>query len=336
LNFGPDGALYVAEAGRGSNGVASAPNFVSSDTMTKYYGDTGSITKIVLGRGGSQSRLVTGLPSVAPLNGVGATGPHDVDFQGLGNGFVTIGLGADPAKRIGADLEHLASLVRFRPNGKWSFEQDLGAFEALANPDAADSGDPNNPTPADSNPYGLLALPGRQIFTDAGGNTLNAVAANGAISNLAVFHKNPTAPPFQAVPTSVALGPDGALYVGQLTGGPFPAGAASVFRVPANGGAPEVPTGYGGFTKIIDIAFGPDGSLYVLQIATRPGGPPATPADKGILVRVLPDGTKQTVVGENDGLITPGGVAFGSNGSIYITNFSIQAGGAGTVVKVNP
>jgi hypothetical protein len=35
----------------------------------------------------------------------------------------------------------------------------------------------------------------------------------------------------QAVPTSVAVAPDGAYYVGQLTGFPFPVGGARVFRV---------------------------------------------------------------------------------------------------------
>jgi len=325
LNFGPDGALYVAEAGSGG-GDATDPNFVSSDTLTKYYGTTGAVTKIVFGGAASQSRIVTGLPSAAPLNGIGATGPHDVDFQGLGNGFVTIGLGADPAKRVGKELGNLGHLIRFKPNGKWTYEEDLAAFETLANPDG---------NAVDSNPYGLLALPGRQVFTDAGGNSLNAVAANGSISNLAFFPNHSPAPPFQAVPTCVALGPDGALYVGQLTGGPFPGGGASVFRVPANGGDPEVFAA--GLTKIIDIAFAPDGSLYVLEITGRAGGPPATPADTGVLIRVSADGkTQTTIVAAGAGLVTPGGVAVGRDGSIYVTNFSIQAGGAGTVVKVNP
>jgi hypothetical protein len=323
LNFGPDGALYVAEAGSGG-GHLTDPNYLASDGMQKYYGTTGAVTKIVLGGAPSQSQVVTGLPSAAPLNGIGATGPHDVDFQGLGNGFVTIGLGADPAKRVGDALGNLAHLIRFQPNGKWKYEADLAAFEALANPDG---------NAVDSNPYGLLALPGRQIFTDAGGNTLNAVAANGAISNLAFFPNHSPAPPFQAVPTCVALGPDGALYVGQLTGGPFPGGAATVFRVPANGGTPE-PFATG-FTKIIDIAFAPDGTLYVLEIAARAGGPPATPADAGALIHVSADGKTQTPI-DVTGLVTPGGIAVGRDGSIYVTNFSIQAGGLGTVVKVNP
>jgi hypothetical protein len=52
-----------------------------------------------------------------------------------------------------------------------------------------------------------VALPGRQIFTDAGGNSLNAVAANGSITNLASFaNRTVGTATFQAVPTSVTLG----------------------------------------------------------------------------------------------------------------------------------
>jgi hypothetical protein len=153
-------------------------------------------------------------------------------------------------------------------SGNWNLQQDLGAYEAAANP----TGDE-----MDSNPYGILALPGKQVVADAGANALNEVAANGAIRTLAVFPDGMAeAPPFlelppgtlipmDTVPTSIALGPDGHYYVGQLTGFPFPVGGANIYRVPANGGTPEVDAE--GFTAIIDVAFGADGSLYVLEIA---------------------------------------------------------------------
>jgi hypothetical protein len=326
LNFGPDGALYVAEAGSGGSG----PCIVGSDNLTKCYGATGGVTKIVPGSPGSFARILDQLPSIAPAGGNLATGPHDVDFQGLGNGYVTIGLGADPDKRQDPSFAQVGSkfgrLIRFQPNGKWSFEEDLAAFENIANPDGVE--------PPDSNPYGLLALPGRQVYADAGGNSLNAVAANGSISNLAVFPRGAAPfPAFQAVPTSVALGPDGGLYVGQLTGGPFPGGAASVWRVPSGGGSPVVYQT--GFTKIIDVAFGTDGSLYVLEISA-PGGPPPF-GGTGALFRIPPGGgtpvnITPTVPGGGS-FVAPGGIAIGSDGALYITVNSISAT-AGFVIKV--
>ena len=187
LNFGPEGGLYVAEAGTGGTG----PCIVNSNNQFVCYGETGAITRITLGGVPSQARLVTGLPSLAAPPGAAgaggaALGPHDVEFQGRGNGFVTIGAALDPARRFN-DTAHpefaavganVGRLVRFQPNGKWSFAEDLSAFEEAANPDGGGF---------DSNPFGLLALPGRQVFTDAGGNSLNAVAANGSIIQPGIF-----------------------------------------------------------------------------------------------------------------------------------------------------
>ena len=332
LNFGPDGALYVAEAGSGGGG----PCYTSGAGQTVCFGATGAVTKISLGEYPAKTRVVDRLPSVAPSNAAGATGPHDVEFQGLGNGFVTIGLGTDPVNRTAQGAfpafasvgMEFGRLIRFQPNGNWAFAEDLAGFEGSANPDG---GVP------DSNPYGLLALPGRRIFTDAGGNALNAVAANGRISNLAAFPSRtvPFGPPgntvtMQSVPTSVAVGPDGGFYVGELTGFPFPLGGANVYRVAPGGGIPEVVAS--GFTKIIDLAFGPDGALYVLQISAVGGPPPQ--GGTGSLIRVAPDGSKTTVVAPGAGLVAPGGIAIAPDGSIYVTNFSVQPGGVGAVVKI--
>jgi hypothetical protein len=132
----------------------------------------------------------------------------------------------------------------------------------------------------------------------------------------------------QAVPTSVVKGPDGAYYVGQLTGFPFPPGGANVWRV-RPGHAPEVFAG--GFTNIIDIAFDKRGRLYVLEIAT--GGLLNTPEDElpvGRLVRVNKNGSRKTLASE--GLAAQGGFVLG-HGAAYITNNSILSD-AGQVVKV--
>ena len=332
LSFGPEGGLYVAEAGSGGAG----PCIVNSNNVLVCYGATGAITRITLDGVPSQTRIVTGLPSLASQTGAGAgssaTGAHDVEFQGRGNAFVTIGAALAPARRFN-DAAHpefaavgaqFGRLVRFQPNGQWSFLEDLAGFEAQANPDLG---------ALDSNPYGLLALPRRQVFTDAGGNSLNAVAANGSITNLAFFpNRTVSGSTFQAVPTSVAQGPDGQLYVGQLTGFPFPLGQANVYRVPSNGGTPEIYAS--GFTKIIDLAFASDGSLYVLQISSTGGAPPQ--GGTGSLIRLSPDATSRTtIVGPNEGLVAPGGIAIADDGSIYVTNFSVSPT-AGTVVKIVP
>lgn len=316
LNFAPGGDLYVAEAG--TDGTASTDCGVMGDGSTKCYSETGSIARISRASG-QTDRVLTGLPSlIAPNgNGAGASGAHDVSFQGKGNGYVTIGLGGNPTLRddyFGENGANLDRLCRFNPSGRFTCNEDFGDYEAENNPDGV---------VPDSNAYGVLALPGRVVVADAGGNDLIQVAANGTMSTLAVFAPVPRptpGPPFvQAVPTTVALGPDGNLYVGQLTGGPFTVGLANVYRVPSTGGTPVV--AYSGFTNIIDIAFGPDGSLYVLEIARN-----AIPnfGQGGRLVKIAPDGTRTDVI-SGPPLIAPGGIAVGKDGALYVTNRSTNA-----------
>jgi sugar lactone lactonase YvrE len=250
-------------------------------------------------------------------------GPNDIAFQGRGNMYVTIGLGADPALRtaLGPEGATLGTLIVVKPNGKWSVVADISGFEAANNPDNG---------PIDSNPYGVLAEGGRQYVTDAGGNSLLEVSPNGQISVVATFAGLPLPPnPFgipstEAVPTEVVRGPDGALYVSTLTGAPFLPGLARIYRV-TPGGASTVFEG--GFTAITDFAFGPDGSLYVLQFASELflGG-------AGSVVRVAPNGERTTLI---DNLIAPTGIAVGPDGAVYVTNKGTIVGG-GEVLRIAP
>lgn len=318
LAFGADGTLYVAEAGRGGSG----PCFTNSEPNYVCFGTTGAITQV---RDGAQSRLVTGLPSLAVAGGGGATGPNDVSLLGNGAIAVTLGLGAPPATVAPGGLlagTGLGSVIRLQGHsGDWRPLADVAAYEASANPDGTD---------LDTNPYGLLALPGRTIVADAGGNSVLEVSASGKVSTVAAFPQTPFTVPFpgsmDAVPTAVAKGPDGALYIGQLTGFPFPVGGSTVWRVGPSGLEPFRT----GFTNVVDIVFGPNGSLYVVEIdsaglATPPAHPPV-----GSLIRVAPDGTRTTVA---TGLFAPGGVAFGPDGAPYVTVCSVCAGG-GQVLRL--
>ena len=333
LAFGPEGGLYIAQAGRGGDGPCGpGPEGIrcygESGTISRYDPKTGNVTDVV-----------TGLPSLATEEGqMFAIGPNDLSLHGLANLMFTIGFGGDPATRqavFGPDGAKLARLGRATPDGKWRLLQDLGQSEADHNP----AGDE-----VDSNPYGILALQGKQIVADAGANALLQVRENGAISALATFaNRMVDAPPFlglppgtqipmDAVPTSVALGPDGNYYVGQLTGFPFPVGAANIYRVPAGGGAATVFAS--GFTHIVDLTFGPDGSLYVVEIAKNGLLAAFNGNDwTGALIRIAPDGTRTELV--PGALTAPGGVAVGSDGALYVTNNGIFSN-TGEVIRIRP
>lgn len=294
------GSLYVAEAGQGG----AAPCAVFSDGMTKCYGPTGRISRL---RNGVQEVVADGLPSNAPAGGNGAVGPANVALEG-GHLFVTDGLGANPLNPAIQPFRALGQgwLIKVHPNSHWDPVLDISAFEAAENPVG----------PPDTNPYGLINTGGHRVLTDAGGNDLLEVHGN-HVQLLATFPSRPQRNT-DAVPTTVAQGPDGSYYVGELSGAPFNVGAANVYRV--SGGQATVFCS--GFTAVISIAFGPDGHLYVLQFASAPGltGP-------GVLYRIDSGCTKTPVVTD---LFTPGGVVFGDDGAAYISQGSILASG-GTV-----
>jgi sugar lactone lactonase YvrE len=160
-----------------------------------------------------------------------------------------------------------------------------------------------------------MAQPGTTIATDAGGNSLLRIAASGSIATLATLPSRAQGRFTDSVPTTVAVGPDGAYYIGELTGFPFVPGEAKIYRVVPG----EAPTVYrSGFSFVIDIAFGSDGSLYVLEFATGPGlsGP-------GDLWRVAPGGARSLVA---TGLFAPGSVTIGPDGAFYVSNCSIFPG----------
>ena len=253
--------------------------------------------------------------------------------------YGVIGYGIDPPLRDALGAEEVSKFGHtFRvtsSKGKIKINSTPPQYEADNNPDGGE---------VDSNPYGLLAVDNKRIVADAGGNDLLEISAADQIKTLAVFPDRQTdAPPFlglppgtkipyQAVPNAVALGPDGNYYVGELTGFPFPVGAARVYKVSKNGGAPEVYAE--GFTNIIDVTFDKAGNLYVLELvkngllqAEGPGGDPTSQ-----LTKIAPDGTRTVLA--STGLVFASGVAVAPDGAIYVTNFGIFPG-QGQVVKIN-
>ena len=123
----------------------------------------------------------------------------------------------------------------------------------------------------------------------------------------------------------MARGPDGAFYVGELTGDPFFPGEARVWRV-----VPGQPASIHaqGFTTIIDLAFDEQGRLLVLQTSNDPFN---TEMD-GALIRVEPDG--QRTVLASAGLNNPGGLVVAGNGVYYITTRIASGGGSGQLLRL--
>lgn len=316
LAWGPDGGLYVVEAG---STVINGP-CATLPRGTNCYSGTGAISRLLHGK---QERVISGLPSAYNGAAQDIVGPHDLAFTIFGTAKVSIGWGGPPAARseLGELGRNFGTIITIRRGGSWSVAADVSAFEVANNPAGG---------PIDSNPYGLLEEFGRQFITDAGGNSLLKVRADSHVSLVAVFPSTavppgPFNPPFaqsESVPTEVKRGPDGALYVCTLSGVPFLPGAAVIYRVVEG----HTPTVYAaGFTQITDFTFGFDGSLYVLQHASGPffSGP-------GSIVRQARDGTRSVVT---RALTRPTGIVVGPRNTLYVSNKGNLAG-VGEVLKI--
>jgi hypothetical protein len=251
LNFGKNGKLYVAEAGTGGADDCTT----GGEGGPVCWGATGSVTVVA---NGHQKRVVTGLPSYADQGaGTTALGPADVVPYGKSKLAISIGYGLDPAQRdaLAKPGNRFAEVVSFNLGSKkLGTLGDLGAFERKHNP-IHDS---------NTDPTGLFKWGSSFYATDSGGNDLVKVH-DGKVSLVKVFKDEPvTGGKAQAVPTDVAVGPDGALYVSELTGFPFEKGAAKIYRIKPG----HKPTVYANhLTNVTSIAFGKDGKLYAVQIA---------------------------------------------------------------------
>src|SRR5205823_5545268 len=172
----------------------------------------------------------------------------------------------------------------------------------------------------DANPYGVYAGPRSRWVVDAATNTLDRIGADGRV-HIVKFIPNP--PTSDAVPTCVDRGPDGALYIGELTGGGNPPGSSIVWRYgPSSHRLTKWATG---LTAVTGCGFGRDHRFYATEFSTN-GLDNAAPGT-GRVVQVPRHSTSPiTIV---DGLDFPGGFAAGRGRALYVSDFSVAPANSG-------
>jgi hypothetical protein len=346
LSFGLDGSLYVAEAGTGGDGACVPSPSGQGDLC---YGVSGAITQI---ENGIAKRVVTGLPSLAFPDGTGAGGPHDIKFDVTGKPYVLIGYAANPALRdtvLGkTDIGKI--ITPELSNNTWNTIGDIVNYELTKSSKSSHC-------EVVSNPLSFCIDRETIVLVDAGANDLISVKLDGSDlkviaalpnqiltnpifpgSNSQNFDRGHVPPPsayhdapkvqmeIQSVPTGVVKGPDGAYYVCEFTGFPFPEGGARIYRIGADG----QPTVYAdGFTQLIDLTFDAEGNLYALQHMNSSGwkGNP-----DGSLIKIAPDGTCTTLLSGN-GLESPTAMTIGADNAFYVINRGGRPG-VGQVLRI--
>lgn len=297
-----DGLLLIAEAGKGGSECQPDPMDPTSQFCT---GNSGSISSVFVPQFGSHRGtvdLVTGLASGAGPDGSFATGS-----QGVSNRtFADI--------KIVSDFE--GNLLKARAFGTATPQANIAAYEEANDPDGQG---------VESNPYGVLALRGRTLVADAAGNSVLSVTEDGTITTFAVLpnitdglctdqpNDNGTTG-CDFVPTSLAEGPDGAIYVGGL--GAETPGAGRVVKLDPTSGA--VLATWGDLFTVTGVAVGRDGSVYASELF---GGDPEAPVP-GNLVKIAADGTRTAKT-----VPFPAGLAVDKFNNVYVSAFSTSPEG---------
>jgi hypothetical protein len=326
LRFGPDGDLYVAEAGTGgTTGTAKQCTQVPAPVGPYTGGPNARISKI--GADGTRTTVAAGFPSATSPGGT--IGVADVVFVGTTLYAVVAGGGCshgNPASPNGIAKVDVKT-------GRWQLIADVGAW-LKAHPARYESADDFEP---DGDPYSGIAANGGLVIVEPNHGQVISVSTAGSITQLIDL----SAAEGHVVPTSITER-YGAFYLGNLNLFPIDPQWARVFTI-SNDASPESAApgfendgrGYhvidskAGFTTVVALKFGPDGLLYALELSDGPGYP--TPG-LGKVVRVKHSGEIEAVV---TGLTVPTGMTFGPDGALYVSNLGAAPAGAGQILRFN-
>lgn len=295
MAFDEAGNLYVVEGGTGGDVPVVG---LAGET---YVGFNGRVSKI--GVDGQRELVVGGLVSSQG----GLRGPMGIL---LTEERLWLALGEADSLSV-----PFSSAVVGLKRGTWRILEFIDTYgaEELLNPD----GDM-----VASNPVDLaLGADGALYIADA---ACNCVWKWTEAEGLAVFaawsgDENP-------VPSSVAVGQDGSVYIGFLSAAPFSSGAAWIERRNASG---ELVQRFDGLSLVVDVLVASDGRLYAVEFGQVVGADLINP-QTGRVVEVLALGVE--VVAE--GLNLPYGLAQGTDGALYVSVGAWSGAGNGAILRL--
>ncbi len=314
-----NGSIWVIDSGVGGIEETSAVDPNTGELVTAKVGNTSRVVQIT--PDGTQTEITT-MPSV--VAGTETTGGARLAIL---NGVLYATSGVWVAAASEEALPNTAAILEVR-QGEVKEVAQTWPGEKADNPDGF---------VVESHPYGLVAgADGFLYVADAGANTLLRINPDGgAVEVLAVFGGVPSPLPnpgrgdaleSDPVPTGVAFGADGTIYVSLLTGFPFLPGASKVVSVdPASGEVSDYATG---LTMITDLRAGPDDELYAVQLGVFTDQGPVP--DSGAILRIREGVESEVLV---SGLAFPTSIDFDGPGNGYVTINGVGAPGTGAVLR---
>jgi hypothetical protein len=263
LAFGPGGALYVAEGGKGGTRSTVGTCTQVVPPIGPYTGGfTARISRI--SRHGTRTTVASGLPSdqTSKASGSLVSGVADVAFGPEGALFaLTSGAGCSHGLKGTAN-----EIVRVHGNGSVTRVANLSAFlkaHPVKNPDTADF-------EPDGTWYSFVTA-GRGFYAvEPNHQELDKITAAGRVRRVIDFSRFFPGNTDWRGPTAMTSR-RGFLYIGTLTPFPVKVGAAEVFKVNPGTGRFSVFASH--LTTVLGLAFSKAGALYVLEMSVMNGGP---------------------------------------------------------------
>ena len=308
--FTSEGQLVVAEAGVG--GDVAATDDVPAPTGPYSGGTTGAVIRIAAS---CPAPLAGNLPSARGAGGE-SIGPSAVVVIADKTFALVAGGGAahgNPDQPAGIYDVTTGSPVLLADLSGW----------LRANPVA-------NPPGNDFDPDGSWY----SMATDSAGSALWVVESNseqvlrvdldGTITRIADLSAE------NQVPTAIAIGPDGAIYVGHLTSAPFTPGSATVIRIGTDGKSEVV---WSGLTMVTGLTIDRQGTLYASELSGGRDHPPFFVPGTGRIVRQTGADSLEEVATL---LNLPTTIQFGSDGALYVSLPAVGSDNAtGVILRVD-
>jgi hypothetical protein len=258
LTWGPDGSLYVGEAGNGGTHSTTSRQCTQVTPPIGPYtnGATARISRI--SPNGHRTTFAHGFPSALNPGG-NVLGVADVAFL-HGHLYALVAGGGCSHGTRGTP----AGVAKVAPDGSWHIVANLSAYLAdhpVAHP-------PTEDFEPDGTWYSMVAGSDYLFAVEPNhGELVRILPGSGKISRIADI----SASQGHVVPTVLALH-DGAFYLGNLGTFPITTGAERLFRIERDGARPDRPRqSHEGLFLPTALRFGPDGRLY---ISNKGFGPP--------------------------------------------------------------